>query len=70
MKFTRYEKIDVAQHRHRGDHVPVCLQPIIDEKIRALASVSEMDVVKKEETPVEYRQYVIDRDNSSINSKL
>jgi len=53
----------VATHRYHGEHIPVCLQPIIDDKIKALAGVAEMDVMKKEPTPVEYRQYVRDRDN-------
>ena len=48
----------VALHRHHNDHVPVCLQPIINDKIKALASVAEMLTVKKEPTPIEYRHYV------------
>ncbi|MCL2461553.1 MAG: hypothetical protein FWF44_02720 [Defluviitaleaceae bacterium] len=52
----------VALHRYHGDHVPVCLQPIIDGKIQALAGVAEMRAVKKEETPAEYRRYVRKRE--------
>ena len=55
----------VAQHRYHGDHVPVCLQPIIDDKIRALAGVAEMVAEKKEPTPTEYRLYVKERDNQA-----
>jgi len=55
----------VAQHRYHGEHVPVCLQPIIDDKIRALAAAAEMDVVKKEPTPDEYRLYARERDKEN-----
>ena len=52
----------VALHRHHGDHVPVCLQPIIGEKLKALVGAVEMTMVKKEGTPIEYRHYVRERD--------
>ena len=52
----------VAQHRYHGEHVPVCLQPIINGKIKALAAAGELDVVEKEATPLEYRLYVRERD--------
>ena len=52
----------VALHRYHGDHIPVCLQPVIDDKIRALAGVAEMRVEKKEPTPIEFRRYVRERD--------
>ena len=54
----------VALHRYHGDHVPVCLQPIIAEKISALAGTAEMETVKKKSTPPEYRKYVKMRDKS------
>lgn len=52
----------VALHRHHNDHVPFCLQPIIADKVRALANVVEMTASKKEGTPLAYRQYVKERD--------
>jgi len=52
----------VALHRYHGDHVPVCLQPIINDKIKQLAGVCEMVTAQKEGTPVEYRLYVRERD--------
>ena len=52
----------VALHRYHNDHVPVCLQPIISDKIKALAGAAEMLIVKKEPTPIEYRHYVKERD--------
>ena len=55
----------VALHRYHNDHVPVCLQPIISEKIKALAGAAELLTVKKEPTPVEYRHYVKERDKNS-----
>lgn len=54
----------VALHRHHNDHVPVCLQPIISEKIKSLANTAEMLVLKKEPTPAEYRHYVKERDKN------
>ena len=55
----------VAIHRHHGDHVPYCLQPIIKDKIKALAGVAEMFVEKKESTPQGYREYVKERDKAA-----
>ena len=40
----------VALHRYYNDHLPFCLQPIISDKIEALASAVEMRVEKKEAT--------------------
>ena len=54
----------VALHRYHNDHVPVCLQPIISDKITALAGVVESFIEKKEPTPIEYRHYVKERDNT------
>lgn len=56
----------IALHRYHGDHVPVCMQPIIrKKKVKALAATVEMDVVNKEPTPLEYRHYVKKRDEES-----
>ena len=52
----------VALHRHYNDHMPACLQPIIADKIKALAGVVEMFAEQKEPTPTEYRHYVKERD--------
>ena len=51
----------VGLHRHYGDHIPCCLQPIIKRHIDALANTVEARTVQKEATPAEYRQYVIER---------
>ncbi|MCL2866528.1 MAG: hypothetical protein FWF47_02070 [Clostridia bacterium] len=53
----------VALHRHYKDHIPVCLQPVISDKIAALAGVAELVTVKKEPTPTTYRQYVKEQDS-------
>jgi len=45
-------------HRHFGNHVPNCLQFILNDKIKTLAGVAEMNVSKKEMTPDEYWDYV------------
>ena len=55
----------VALHRYHNDHVPVCLQPIISDKITALAATVEMITEKKEPTPLEYRHYVKERDKEA-----
>ncbi|MCL1795318.1 MAG: hypothetical protein FWG37_00365 [Clostridia bacterium] len=57
----------VALHRYHGDHIPVCLQPIIRDELTKLAGTAEMLTVQKETTPVDYRHYVRrrDRENSS-----
>jgi len=48
----------VRIHRHYGDHVPNCLQPLLKEKIQALAGVAEMTAEEKPKTPDEYWDYV------------
>jgi len=58
----------VALHRHYNDHVPVCLQPIISDKIQALAGAVEFYTEKKEPTPMAYRQYVKERDELKKDS--
>ena len=55
----------VALHRFHNDHVPVCLQPIIQEKLKDLVGVVEMTAAKKDGTPVEYRYYVKERDKNT-----
>ncbi len=52
----------VALHRYHHDHVPYCLQSILSDKISALAQTAELIVGKKEGTPLEYREYVRERD--------
>jgi hypothetical protein len=52
----------VALHRYHNDHIPVCLQPIINDRIKSLAGTAEMAATKKEATPVDYRLYVRERD--------
>ena len=52
----------VALHRFHGDHIPVCLQPIFNDKLKALAAVGELDVTEKEATPDGYRLYVREKD--------
>ncbi|MCL1859597.1 MAG: hypothetical protein FWF92_10250 [Oscillospiraceae bacterium] len=56
----------VALHRFHNNHVPVCLQPIIEDKLKELVGVVEMIATKKEATPIEYRHYVKECD---INKK-
>ena len=58
----------IALHRFHNDHIPICLQPIIDDKLKALVGVAEMTATKKEGTPIEYRHYVRERDKQSEQS--
>ena len=37
----------VAIHRYYCDHLPVCLQPIIKEKIKALAGTAELNISER-----------------------
>lgn len=55
----------VALHRYHNDHVPFCLQPIIRDKVAALATTIETEVMDKVGTPIEYRHYVKKRDKQS-----
>ena len=48
----------VLIHRVNKDHVPNCLQPILENKIREIAKAAELLVVTKEKTPGEYWDYV------------
>lgn len=52
----------VALHRHHGDHVPACLQPMLEEKLAGVAGIAELELVPKERTPIEYRLYAKSRD--------
>jgi hypothetical protein len=52
----------VTTHRHFKDHVPNCFQQFINEKLKAVAAIGEMNAVEKEQTPAEYWDYVRERD--------
>ena len=52
----------MALHRYQNDHIPVCLQGIVDDKLKTLVNVAEMTATKKESTPLEYRYYVKEQD--------
>lgn len=52
----------VALHRYYKDHVPNCFQQYINDKIRDLARIGELEVVEKEKTPPEYWDYVREQD--------
>jgi len=52
----------VAQHRHYGKHIPTCLQPILKEKISALAQAAELSVEEMERSSVEHWEYVHKKD--------
>lgn len=59
----------VTIHRYHKDHVPNCFKPFINDKIKAIASIGEMNTVEKEKTPPEYWDYVKERDSKVKNPK-
>ena len=58
----------VGLHRYHNDHIPACLHGILDDKLKSLVKVTEMSISKKDATPLEYRQYVLERDKAEENS--
>ena len=48
----------VILHRYGGDHVPNCLQYILEDKIKAIANTVELEVKKKPMTPGSYWDYI------------
>jgi len=48
----------VMQHRYFGNHVPNCLQFIINKKIAILAETAELEVKRKPLTKDSYWDYV------------
>ena len=57
----------VGLHRYHNDHIPTCLHEIINAKLKALVNVTEMTVVKRDGTPLEYRYYVKEQDKLRNN---
>ncbi len=53
----------VALHRYYKNHLPNCFQQYVNDKIKALAQIGELDVIEKEKTPSEYWDYVREQDN-------
>lgn len=56
----------IAIHRYNKDHFPNCLQIIFNDRIKALASVGELNALEKEKTPPEYWDYIRERDKENI----
>lgn len=48
----------VMLHRAYQDHLPHCLKPIFQNKIKGLAEAIEFDITPKKRTPEEYWDYV------------
>jgi len=48
----------VRIHRHFGDHVPNCLQFMLQDRIRDLARAAEMTAEPKAKTPDEYWDHI------------
>ena len=52
----------VALHRCHASHLPCCLQPLLREKITALAGTCEMETVQKAKESEQFRAYVAEQD--------
>jgi len=59
----------VAQHRYHGKHVPTCLQPILKDKISALAETAELYTGEKERSTKEHWQYVHEMDEANEHKR-
>lgn len=57
----------VAIHRHKKEHVPACLQPILAERLAGAVALCEMGMEPHEPVPQEYRQYLRDREAGKID---
>ena len=57
----------VAIHRFHKNHLPNCLKPLIKDELEELARAAEMELVKKQQTPDEYRDRVVQQDRKKSN---
>lgn len=48
----------VRIHRHNGDHVPNCMQFILQDKVKEIARVAEMTAGPSDRTPDGFWDYV------------
>ncbi|MCK4850971.1 MAG: hypothetical protein KAT11_06460 [Phycisphaerae bacterium] len=55
----------VAIHRYYKDHIPNCFQQFMNDKIKAVANLVEMEAKDKEKTPCEYWDYVKEQDEKN-----
>ena len=52
----------VALHRYHASHLPCCLQPLLRDKITALAGTCEMETRQQEKEVEKFRAYVKEQD--------
>lgn len=55
----------VAIHRYYKDHIPNCFQQFVNDKIKAIAQIGELDIIEKEKTPSDYWDYVRKQDEET-----
>ena len=48
----------VRIYRHFGQHVPRCLQPVLDKIIANISQTMEKEMGKRQKTPDEYYDYL------------
>jgi hypothetical protein len=48
----------VALHKHKGDHLPYCLQPLLIKSVKRLCEVVECAAVANPERPDGHRLFV------------
>jgi len=52
----------VTLHRYAKKHIPNCLQQFVNEKIKAIADIGELETTEKEKTPEDYWVYIKEQD--------
>lgn len=54
----------IRLHRINGEHIPNCLQSMLEQKVKELAAVAELTVSPKSRTPPDYWAYVRQQDGT------
>ena len=56
----------VALHRYNGHNPPICMQPMIFDRLKHLVWLSDDKPVNKDNTPIEFRKYVEEMDAENL----
>lgn len=60
----KMQRMRCSAQRYFGKHLPTCLQPILKDKINALAKTVEMHMGEDERATIEHWQYVQKMDDA------
>ena len=52
----------VAIHRFYKDHIPNCMQQFVNEKIKEIAKIGELNISEKQKIKYEKQDYVREKD--------